>query len=179
MLIATSILAALLTALAVSLDAGIRGYAVNVAAAESQQKARNALARIVADLRTGTDHRPFEVDLSSDFSAGLSVESTGVRLNDSLDREVTYWFDIEDSTLVASGNWGESVLLRNVQSFVVNLIPQQSSDAKKSGTGFDQARMITLTLTTFGVKDDADTASSMRPSTTALSISVSPRSQQW
>lgn len=178
MLVTLVIIALVFTAIAFATDASLRAYSVNQANADTLQRARMAILRISADLRSGTEITPYTDDESADFSVGIAVEDVGVRLVDQAGRNITYYYDAESSTLLAEISGSDPVVLaRGVTGFEMVLTPARSADAKKAGLPWDLLNSATIQLTIQPVDDLATAANHSSP--LILTGSVAPRGNSW
>src|SRR5262245_35586852 len=80
LLVALSISAALLTSVAVALDASFKAYSINQQQAQLMQRARLAMNRIVAQIRSTESHAPYTEALYDSFSTGHVVTDVGIQM---------------------------------------------------------------------------------------------------
>ncbi len=195
LLIAVSISAAVLTAVAVSADAGFASYQANAAAGDTSQRVRLTLDRGLALLRStddmdngaGTAHDPGPLTPSvrADFARGETVEDVGFVVYEPYTladgtvafRTIAWEFDDDSGELRQTIDGGPAwVVLRNVVDFRCAFQPMRSSGNTRRGIlDHDQLRRATMVLTVGvsagpGVNPEAATAE-----TFTLSGSASPR----
>jgi prepilin-type N-terminal cleavage/methylation domain-containing protein len=80
MLVALAISAALLTSVAVALDASFKAYAANQQHAQLMQRARLAMNRIITCIRSTDTHAPTSDEAFNEFRTGHVVEDTGIEM---------------------------------------------------------------------------------------------------
>lgn len=180
LLIALAIAASLLTATAVAIQASFDTYQANQEHATGMQRARLALNRILAQIRTTQSHQPLSTAACRDFVKGTVTTDTGITMFTDDTSGVTFQlvegqllhtpFSIVDG---AVSNGTSHVLLSDVQQFTVTFESQASADSiRQYGYGvYDQLRRATITLT---VRAPASLDSTGKQSIT-LSASVMPR----
>lgn len=174
-LMSVAILAGLAAATAAAIGASSKAFEVNLASAETLQHGRNAMLRMAAELRTGTDHLPTTAAKQTTFAAGVIVSDTGVTFKDEGGRQITYSYDAASKTLTLKVDTATAaVLARGVQSFSVRLVPFRSKDSIKTGGIFDQLSRATLTMTVSPVDAMADASNTL-----AMTQSITPRARMW
>jgi prepilin-type N-terminal cleavage/methylation domain-containing protein len=188
LLVALAISAALLTAVAVAVDASFKGYAINQSQAQLMQRARLAMNRITSYIRATTEHLPDDDDAQSDFENGLVTTASSIRMMTDSTNGVIFRqngtalqmvpFTIAGTTLTEGT---AHVLLDGVGTtdFLITFEPQRSAQAAKTGAKYDQLRRASITLTlrpsaTNSVKGEAQQNESV-----TLSTSIMPRRNIW
>ena len=176
LLIAVSISAALLTAVAAATHAGFRSYEANLAAGDTAQRARLAVGRALGLLRGTDDHAdhdagPVSADVREDFADGRTVTDVGFVVFEPVGdgyRRVAWRFDDEAGELRQTVDDGPPrVIVRNVRGFRCTFQPMRSEANRRRGVmAYDQLRRATLVLTV-GVPGGTETFT--------LSGSASPR----
>jgi hypothetical protein len=180
LLLALSICAALLTAVAVAIDAAFKSYETNQEQAALTQRARLTMYRLLTTIRTAAEHQPKTAVLAASFAAGATVTDTGIRLFDSNDQQVDFVFDApsRELRLIEGGN--THVLLYGVQTFQIKMEPMRSAQSIKTGSmSYDKLMKSTILLT---VGSDAKTFSASETTgrqTVTISSSVMPRRNVW
>lgn len=188
LLVALAISAALLTSVAVAIDASFKAYAANQTDAQLMQRARLAINRMVAYIRSTTDHLPDDDDAQTAFENGLVTQASAIRmlLNDtsgvifrqSGDELQMVPFTIAGNVLTEGT---ARTLLKGVGAgdFRITFEPQRSAQAVKIGAKYDQLKRASISLT---LRTHADTAVSGEQSdrgAVTLNMSVMPRRNIW
>jgi type II secretory pathway pseudopilin PulG len=138
MIIALAISVALLTATATAIDAMTRAFNVNLAQADATAKARVAMNRMLEDIRSGVSHQPITATLQTSFAGGTVVTDTGVRFTREDGTALTYRYNATNRTIeMVSGTAAAVVLVRNIDSFTVQLRPTRSDRSVRIGGTFD------------------------------------------
>ena len=155
LLIAVSITAALLVAVAAATHAGFRSYEANLAEGDAAQRARMVLDRALALLRSTDDHGdheagPLAPDARAAFTLGHVAEDDGFVVFEPVGggfRRIEWRLD--GDRLVQSVDGGEArTVLRGVAGFRCAFQPMRSPDNRRRGVrGHDQLRRATLVLT--------------------------------
>jgi hypothetical protein len=199
LLIAMSIAAALLTAVAAATHAGFRSYEANVVASDTTQRARLVADRALTLLRStddyldasGYDHDPGPLSSAprADFEKGLIVSDTGFIVFEPIEsidpddgstvwtyRQVEWRFDSDAGQLLQTIDGGtERVLLRDVRGFRVTFQPMRSRNNQRLGVAtFDQLRRASMVLTV-GLPAPSGNVAAGSSDTFTLSGSASPR----
>jgi hypothetical protein len=182
MLVALSIAAALLTSVAVALDASFKAYAANQQQAQLMQRARLAMNRIVSYIRTTDTHAPLADDAFDQFRNGFIVEDTGIEMmlddvNGISFQQVGDRLEMVPFTMSggAQTHGTANVLLHGVQDgdFVVRLQPLEGSSTMR-------LKRASIKLT---VRSAAGTALSgeepQASESVTLSTAIMPRKNLW
>lgn len=178
MLVALTISAVLLTATAITIDAAMKSYSVNLAQADTMQRARVAMHRICTHIRTAAEHQPLNPALISGFVSGQTVTDTGIMLLDPSNNELSFRFDQATGRIIANEGGTDRVLLNHVQTFTIKLQPMRSEASVRSGGGHDRLARATLLLSLRPDNlGDLGSHESLQPTT--LSMSVIPRRNVW
>jgi prepilin-type N-terminal cleavage/methylation domain-containing protein len=188
LLVALAISAALLTSVAVAVDASFKAYAANQANAQLTQRARLTVNRLMVYIRSTTQHLPDDDAAQDDFENGLVCNASAIRMM--LDDSNGVIFRQESNELkyvpftITGGVLTENTartLLTGVGTgdFNVTFEPQRSAQAIKTGAKYDQLKRATITLT---LHNDAKTTVSGEQTTdhsVTFSTSVMPRRNIW
>lgn len=174
-LMSVAILAGLAAATAAAIGASSRAFEGNLASTETLQHGRNAMLRMAAELRTGSNHLPTTTAKQTTFSAGIIVTDTGITFADESGRQITYSYVSASKTLTLKVDTAAAaVLARGVESFSVRLVPARSKDSIRTGGIFDELSRATLTMTVSPVDKLADATNTL-----TLTQSVTPRARLW
>jgi prepilin-type N-terminal cleavage/methylation domain-containing protein len=194
LLVALSISAALLTAVAIAVDASFKGYAINQSQAQLMQRARLSLNRMMTYIRSTTEHLPDDDDAQDDFENGLVTQASAIRMitkvTDATHSEGVIFrqtgnelqmvpFTIVGTTLT-EGTARTLLMGVGANDFRITFEPQRSAQAAKTGSKYDQLRRASIVLTihpsatTAVTGEDANAAQSV-----TLSTSVMPRRNIW
>jgi prepilin-type N-terminal cleavage/methylation domain-containing protein len=188
LLIALAISASLLTAVAVAVDASFKAYGVNQTQAQLMQRARLSLNRIVAYIRTTSDHRPDDDAAQTDFENGLVAQAGSIRMltgatsgvifRQADNRLLMVPFTISGGSLVEDT---PRVLLDGVgaDDFQITFEPQRSATSSKIGGNYDQLRRASIVLTLRPGSKTTATAEATEGQSITLSTSVMPRRNIW
>lgn len=181
LLIALSIIAALLTAVAVATDAAFHGYAVNQEQSALTQRARVALHRLLLQVRTSEAHAadPDPDSVANErLRGGLIVfDHHGIALFDNVNTLFHYrWDPMTQQVLVDEQPEGAPgpvtyVLLRGVTDFRVTLEPLPGTRGKL------RRATVQLTLEVTGADDEAGDGGAKARIT--FSSSAVPRRNVW
>lgn len=184
LLIALAIAASLLTAVAIAIQGSFDSYKINQERAMGMQRARVALNRILAQIRTTQSHQPNSAAAQDDFVRGAVTTDSGISMFVDQSSGVSFQFtdgqllrtpfSVVDGTITSGA---AQVLLEGVQDFSITFESQASVEAKKQyGYGvYDQLRRATITLTLAGHTGPDSTGAQ----TLTLSCSVMPRRNMW
>lgn len=188
LLVALAICAALLTAVAVAVDASFTAYGENQTQAQLLQRARMVMNRITTYIRGTTQHLPDDDEAQDDFQAGLVTTASAIRMmldstngvifRQSGDELQMVPFTISGSSLVEGT---PRTLLKGVgeNDFRITFEPQRSAQAAKIGGPYDQLKRASIVLT---LRTDAGTTLTGEDTagqTVTISTSVMPRRNIW
>jgi Tfp pilus assembly protein PilW len=189
LLIALAISAALLTSVAMAVDASFKAYAANQSQAQLQQRARLALNRIVTYIRSTAEHRPDDDDSLDEFESGLITtcgsirmmlnSTSGVIFRQTGDQLQMVPFTIAGNTLT-EGN--PNTLLNGVgaNDFRITFEPQRSAAAVKTGSPlYDQLKRASIVLTLRPTATTAVQGEQVSDQLVTLSVSIMPRRNIW
>ena len=180
MMIALSISASVLVAVAAAVNASFEAYSVNEVQSDQMQRARIAMNHILTNLRTTTAHQPITASVVTNFKAGQTVTDTGVTFIDDSGNVLTYKFDAPNKQVVAVTGAGTTyTMVHGVSAFSVKFEPMQSPMALKTGGGFDAMMRATLQMTLNTWDHLADSNAAAANQTMTLSASVMPRKNAW
>lgn len=180
LLIALSISAALLTAVAVCTDASFKAYAVNEEQSNLMQRSRLTVHRLLSYTRTCKEHQPITPALVSNFQSGFSVTDSGISMFDEAGVQLDFEYDATNKRILLTQNGGTArVLLEGVEAFQVKLEPMKSAAAIKSGGVFDLLKRATVLITVKTSGQSADVDELATSETVTLSSSVMPRRNSW
>lgn len=191
LLVALSISAAVLTAVAVATDASFKAYGANQREAQLMQRARVAMHRITTYIR-GTDlHLPDDDDAQELFEKGQIATASAIRMMVSSSQGVIFRQQDNELQMVPftiAGNvlteGTARTLLTGVGTgdFQITFEPQRSAQAVKIGglsANCDQLKRASIILT---VRTDASTSAAgegTQDAAVTLSASVMPRKNIW
>ena len=179
LLVSLSIVAALLTAVAVAVDASFKTYAINTSEADLMQRSRVTLYRIVSTIRETKLHAPDDASLAASFAAGATVESPSLAMYTADGVETTYAYDADAKTLTLTRDGTSHLMLDGVTAFKVKMEPMRSATSVKTGGGWDLLKRATIYLTVNNT-DRTDLAGDRsHSSSVTLSDSVMPRRNAW
>lgn len=179
LLISLSIIAGLLTATAMALNASFMAYGVNQQQASLMQQARVAMHRVASSIRTTDAHAPDDSALADDFSAGQTVVGTAIAMIDASGADVIYRFDAANRRVLAIIDGKSHTLATGVDAFSVRMEPMRSPAALKTGSACDLLKRATITL---AIRSDAGNSLAGEhsgPQTIVLSAAVAPRQNTW
>lgn len=178
LLVSLSIVASLLTATAVAVDAAFRAYQVNQEQAVLLSKARVALALMTTHVRTTKLHAPDDATRRAEFATGLTVTDTGLAMFDADDQLIRFRYDAAGKRLLVVTASGTHTMARGVEAFGVTMEPMRSAASVRTGGGWDLLKRATIQLT---VRTTGSTAAgeSSGQQTFTLSGSVMPRRNAW
>jgi Tfp pilus assembly protein PilV len=179
LLVALSISAALLTAVAVATDTSFKAYAINEEQAALTQRARLAMHRMLTYIRTTKEHQPITAAEVTRFSQGFIATDTGISMFTDSGRELDFEFDATNRRLLIVDNGTARELLKGVEAFTVKMEPMRSQSAIRSGGGCDLLRRATILLTIKTNGQSADINESVDGQIVTLSASVMPRRNTW
>lgn len=188
LLIALSISATLLTAVAIAVDASFKGYAINQSQAQLMQRARLTMNRITTYIRGTTEHLPDDDDAQTDFENGLITQASAIRMMLDATNGVIFRQSGDQLQFVpftVAGNvlteGTPRTLLDGVgpNDFVITFEPQRSAQAAKTGANYDQLKRASIVLT---IRPSAATAlkgEEAQSQSVTLSTSIMPRRNIW
>jgi len=179
MMVSLSIVAALLTATAVALDASVKAYAINQEQAGLMQQARIAVDRIAGYVRTSREHSPVDANQAAAFASGLTVADNGITLFDQAGAEVSFTYDAPNKRVMATLNGTPHVLARGVESFVVRMEPMRSATSIKTGGSWDLLRRATILITVRTNSETSGVGETRSQQTVTLCAAVVPRQNAW
>jgi hypothetical protein len=188
LLVALAISAALLTSVAVAVDASFKAYAINQNQAQLMQRARLALNRMVCYIRSTKTHLPVNDGPTDSFLHNHITTDTGIEMLLDSTHGVAFQqtgdhLEMVPFTENAGGRvYGTAhVLLQGVApgDFRVTMEPQYSAQARKVGSLIcDQLKRASIVLTV-RPNDKTTTAGETATETVTLSASVMPRQNIW
>jgi type II secretory pathway pseudopilin PulG len=181
LLVALAISAALLTSVAVALDASFKAYAVNQQQAQLMQRARLAMNRIVTQIRSTESHAPYTDTLYESFRTGHVVTDLGIQMM--LDDTNGIAFYQAGTQLIrrpfklvaGAQQWGDAhVLLEGVNAggFTISFQPLEGSRDPK-------LKRATITLTVGQSDNTTLNAEDTHADAVTLSTSIMPRKNLW
>jgi len=179
MMVSLSIVAALLTATAVALDASVKAYAINQEQAGLMQQARIAVDRIAAYVRASREHSPVDANQAAAFASGLTVADNGITLFDQAGSEVSFTYDAPNKRVMATLNGTPHVLARGVEAFVVRMEPMRSATSIKTGGSWDLLRRATILITVRTNSETSGVGETRSQQTVTLCAAVVPRQNAW
>lgn len=188
LLVALAISSALLTAVAVAVDASFKAYAANQTQAQLMQRARLAMNRITTYIRATTQHLPDDDDAQDDFQAGLVTEASAIRLMTDSSHGVIFRQDDDKLQMVPftiAGNvlteGTARTLIDGVEEgdFTITFEPQRSAQATKTGAPYDQLRRASIVLTVRTAAKTSVVGEDKSDQSVTLSTSIMPRKNIW
>ena len=180
LLLALSISASVLVAVAYAVDVSFRAYSVNQEQNTLMQRARITMHRLLTQIRTTAEHQPYNAAAVADFKAGKIATDSGIRLLDEAGRETSYKYDAaakEIACVDADGN--EFVAVRGVEFFQVKFEPMKSETSLRAGGTYDLLMRATIKITVRNADKESDVNESVAPQTVSLTASVVPRCNVW
>ena len=179
LLIAMSISASLLTAVAVAVDACFRGYRANQEQAVLMQRSRVSQNFLCTTIRTTKLHSPLGSQQQKDFDGGAIVTDTGIEMFDLNDRLVKFEWDVPKKQLLVTQNGKTNVLAEGVDDFTVRMEPMRSATSIKTGGGYDLLKRATVNITVRTTAESSAAGETTGTQTLTLSASVMPRRNVW
>jgi prepilin-type N-terminal cleavage/methylation domain-containing protein len=179
LLIAMSISASLLTAVAVAVDACFRGYRANQEQAILMQRSRVSQNFVCTSIRTTKMHSPLGDQQQKDFDGGAIVTDTGIEMFDLNDKLVKFEWDVPTKRLLVTQSGKTNVLAYGVEDFNVRMEPMRSATSVKTGGGYDLLKRATVNITVRTTAENAVSGESTGTQTLTLSASVMPRRNVW
>lgn len=188
LLVALAISAALLTSVAVAVDASFKAYAVNQNQSQLMQRARLAMNRMTSYIRATSQHLPDDDTAQTQFEEGFITHAGAIRMmldstNGVIFRQANNQLQMVPFTIAGSTltEGTAHVLLQGVKTgdFDITFEPQRSAEAIKTGGVYDQLRRASIILT---VRPDASTTLSGETDpdqSVTISASVMPRNNIW
>lgn len=178
LLVSLSIVASLLTATAVAVNAAFKAHEVNQEQAVLISKARVALAFMTSQIRTTKLHAPDDTDLRADFATGQTVTDTALVMYDQDDNLLRFYHDTTSKKLMVATTTGTHTMASNVEAFSVTLEPMRSATSIRTGGGWDLLKRATIQLTV-KAGDAAGPGEGTSTQSLTLSGSVMPRRNAW
>lgn len=179
LLVSLAIVAALMTAVAVAVDASFKTYAINQSESDLMQRSRVALYRMVSTIRETKLHAPGDTTLAASFAAGATVDSPSLAMFDVNDVETEYTYDATAKTLSVTRDGVSHLMLDGVTSFRVKMEPMRSATSVRTGGGWDLLKRATIYLTVNNTNRTDLAGDPTRSSTVTLTDSVMPRRNAW
>jgi prepilin-type N-terminal cleavage/methylation domain-containing protein len=174
-MIAIVIVALLMIATAIALNASFSAHAVNQEQADLMQRMRLAVNRMATSIRTTQAHSPVDEDITDDFTRGITVTDTGIAMLEDDGTNLVYRYDADTNRLLAVVNGEEHTLLEGVLDFNIRLEPMRSADSIKTGSGWDLLRRATFTITLQTPPTSTGVGESTGKQTLTVSASAMPR----
>jgi len=188
LLVALAISAALLTSVAVAIDASFKAYAANQTNAQLMQRARLAMNRITTYIRATTEHLPDDDTAQDEFESGLITQASAIRMmldetNGVIFRQAGQQLQMVPFAISGSvlSEGTPHVLLEGVGSgdFTIRFEPQRSTQSAKVGGRYDQLKRASISLTIRPTAKTTTTGESASGESVTLSTSVMPRRNIW
>jgi len=158
-MLALTICAVIVTALAAATRASLNSIKANESAVRLATRGRNTVNRMVTQIRRGSAHAPYTKTGTAytKFLAGSApMDDTGFSVVDDLadgtNVTYTYWFDSANSRIMmtrtpaAGATTTPAVLLDGVNDFKVRLWPGRSAAATASGGNYDLVLLATVLM---------------------------------
>jgi hypothetical protein len=181
LLVALAISAALLTSVAVALDASFKAYAINQQQAQLMQRARLAMNRIVTFIRSTDTHAPPSDAAWNSFKTGHIVEDSGIEMMLDATNGISFQqtgdrLEMVPFTMNAGvQTYGTArVLLDGVGAgdFLIRFQPLEGSTVPK-------LKRATITLTLRPSAGTTLNAEAPQSDPVTLSTSIMPRKNLW
>jgi prepilin-type N-terminal cleavage/methylation domain-containing protein len=180
LLVSLSISAALLTAVAVAIDAAFKSYQINQEQSMLTQRARLALYRLLTSIRTLDTHQPYTAACVTSFSKGTPVTDSGISMYDDNNVLISYMLDAPSHELRVIHGGVTNVLLRGVTAFSVKMEPMKSAQSVKTGSQtYDLLMRATVTVTLATNSKTSMASETTGKQTVTISSSVMPRRNIW
>lgn len=189
LLVAMAISAALLTSVAMAVNASFKAYAVNQSQGQLMQRARMAMNRMVTYIRATNEHRPDDDAALDNFESGLITSAGSIRMMlDSTSGMIFRQtgnelqmvpFSVAGNTLT-EGN--PRTLLHGVgtSDFRITFEPQRSAVSVKTGSPtYDQLKRASIVLTVRPTSNTSVKGEEQQGQTVTLSASIMPRKNIW
>lgn len=180
LLLALAIGGMVLVAVAYCVDASFRAYSINQEQSDLMQRSRLAMHRILTEIRTTATHAPTDAIAEAGFNMGLVVSDDGIKMLDSVDRQISFEFDSANGVLNAKDKLGnEYVLLRGVEKFEIKFEPMKSHNSVRTGGAYDQLLRATVLLTVRTTGNAVDVDETVGAQRVTLTSSAVPRQNVW
>ncbi len=179
LLVSLAIVAALLVAVAVGVDAAFASYQANQEQSTLMQQTRLGLDRMLSQIRRCDRHTPDSASAETDFAAGQTVTDTGIAMVDPSGASIIYRYDSTNLKLLSIIGGQEHVMLEGVQQFDVTLEPARSATSLKTGGEWDLLRRATIRIAVQTTANTAAAGESVGRQTLQLSGSAMPRKNCW
>ena len=179
MLVALAISAALLSAVAVAIDASFKAYRINQEHSDLTQRARLAVHRITTMIRQTESHAPTTAGLAATFATGGTVTDTGIDMFDLNNVPITFKFEPANQRIVAIVNGRTHPLCEGVIGFSLRMEPMRSPRSIRSGGSWDLLRRATILITVRSTAETALKGEGLGDQQVTLSASVMPRRNAW
>ena len=180
LLVALSISAALLTAVAVATDSSYKAYAINEEQSNLMQRGRLGLNRLVTYIRTCKEHQPMTAAQISDFTNGVTVTDTGISMFNAIGEQIDVQYYAATRSILMTKDGGDAhVLARGVIAFQVKMEPMKSAASIRAGGDYDLLRRATVLITLQTNGSFADINETEDRQVVTLSSSVMPRRNSW
>jgi prepilin-type N-terminal cleavage/methylation domain-containing protein len=179
LMIAMSISASLLSAVAVAVDACFRGYRINQEQGILMQRSRVAQNFICTIIRTTEDHAPLSDSQAIAFDGGATVTDTGLQMLDLNKKLVKFEWDVPTKRLLVTAEGRTNVLAYGVENFTVRMEPMRSATSVRTGGSYDLLQRATITLTVRTTEENSEPGETTGTQTLTLSASAMPRRNVW
>jgi prepilin-type N-terminal cleavage/methylation domain-containing protein len=181
MLVALAISAALLSAVAVAVDASFKAYQINQEHSDLTQRARLAVHRITTMIRQTETHAPDNTGLAAEFATGKTVTDIGISMFDLSDppTPITFRHDVPNRRVIAIVNNVPHTLCEGVEGFAVRMEPMRSAKSLRTGGSWDLLRRVTILITVRSNSETALKGEGVGRQQVTISASVMPRRNSW
>ena len=180
LLVALSISAALLTAVAVATDSSYKAYAINEEQSNLMQRGRLGLNRLITYIRTCKEHQPLNAAQIADFTDGATVTDTGFSMLNAAGEQIDVEYNATTQCILITRDGGDAhVLARGVLAFQVKMEPMKSAASMRAGGDHDLLRRATVLITLQTNGSFADINETEDRQVVTLSSSVMPRRNAW
>ncbi|HMB96451.1 MAG TPA: prepilin-type N-terminal cleavage/methylation domain-containing protein [Tepidisphaeraceae bacterium] len=188
LLVALMICAALLTAVAMAVDASFKAYGVNESQSQLMERARLSMNRMLTYIRCTNQHLPDNDTAQTNFQNGLITQADSIRMmidsvNGIIFRQsgtalLAVPFKITGATLT-EGTPRTMLQGVNAGDFTITFEPQRSAQSIKTGGKYDQLKRASIALTVRAAAKTAVAGEEISNESITLSGSVMPRPNMW
>jgi hypothetical protein len=181
LLLALSISASVLVAVAYAVDVSFKSYSINQEQTSLMQRARITVHRISTQIRTTKFHQPVNPTPVADFKAGRIATDTGIRILDDSGLETSYKYDPAAKVInCVDFDGNEFVAVRGVEAFSVKFEPMKSAESLRSGGVYDLLMRATISVTVRDSERGMDVSKQAAATQiVTLTASVVPRCNVW
>jgi prepilin-type N-terminal cleavage/methylation domain-containing protein len=179
LMIALAISAALLTAVAMALDASFKAYRINQEQSSLTQRARLATHRVLTSIRQSDAHAPYTGALLANFALGQVINDSGIQMYDDASNLIVFRYDDPNDRLIMRTGGVDRTLLEGVTQFNVTIEPMRSATSIRTGGSYDLLARATILLTLRTNDSTSMNTETTGDQTVTISSSVMPRRNVW